>query len=208
MKAVGFVFIVAALSGCGPYLGKYQVNDVKMVDHHWFQKIDHDWAPDRNQSDMLRVSFSSTINLEASSEGGDLYVVADFCPFSDGAMYLQGPYYSDKARDLPLRRISREVDGKTVEIVSAENKQPETNPSTGRYDYTAYLYADMPKLVGHGLPTRAAYDVRRDKRDICVRLHRTGYFITKSVSDIFVIRNSLVEQAVDEFESKRAPEAP
>jgi hypothetical protein len=182
---------------------------VKLVDGDQITKIDDSGYYSRSESGLLRIAFSSATNLEKASEGGDLYVNADFCPFDMSSIMSAGPFYNDKNRYLPAETVSGEgTNGHVIQNVSSANRQPTRDLKTGRYIYTAYIYPVGKERIGHGLPPRPAYDLRSESNDICVRLQRTGYFITKSVSDVFVIPASRIDAALQAPESKRAPKAP
>lgn len=179
------------LAACGPDLGQYEIRDVRLVPAEKLAEIDNSPSYDGPEKYLLRIEFTSPTNLEEVSEGGDLYVHGDFCPFKDEyRLSLLGPFYNDQSRLLSTRVTSYEKlpDGRERMSVESTNRNPVREPATGRFVYTAYLIPSAPKDQ-----FSEAYDLRRDTRgDLCLRIDHPGYYVTRSKSDVFKLQASSV----------------
>ena len=184
---------LAALAACGKPLGIYEVQNVTLVSASSLGKIDADSSYTGTERELLRIEFTSTTDLEDASEGGELYVHGDYCPFKD--MYqlgVIGPFYNDQPRLLSRRVASHEglSDGRVQMTVKAHNRNPVRN-RTGRYVYTAYLIPSAPKDQFSD-----AYDVRRRGEDICLRIDHPGYYLVPSRSKVFMIGGNVIQRAL------------
>lgn len=188
---------VLALGGCGPALGEYRVDDVRVVNWASLERADPELGADRSTDFLVRVQFSSATDVEVASDGGDLYVHADFCPFrSEYRIGAFGPYYGDRSRYGELRRNIRENrDGTKVIVVEGENLHPPRDPRTGRYVYTAYIIPYATAFEGPGRE-REGYDLRTSARDLCLRLDHPGYYLTRSKSQTFTVSRTAISAAL------------
>jgi hypothetical protein len=159
------------LSSCGDHLGEYQLQDVRLVRQIPEDALDGRDAP--SSSEYLRVELSSETSLYAANTGAGLYTDADFCPLRDPHRLIAfGPIASD---------------GKAVEDYKREEElRPEGD---GRYHYFVYLALSSParKLFSNSDDVIAEYDLRQQRRDVCVRFFVPGYNITPSRSTTVAI---------------------
>ena len=198
-KITAFVAL-GLLAACGKPLGTHEVQKVTLVPADRPGQIDSSWPYTGAERELLRIEFASTTDLEAASEGGDLYVHGDFCPFEDEYQFgVIGPYYNDHLRLLSRRTALHEKlpDGRVRLSVESTNRKPALDPDTKRYVYTAYLIPSAPKDQFSG-----AYDLRRDNRDICLRIDHPGYYLIPSQSKVFKIDRTLIRRALGTSQSQ------
>lgn len=200
-----FVSVVAIfVTGCGPYLGDHKFQEAEIVDIQFLEQVDPNFSHGLPMSELFRIVFTSTTDLEAASEGHSLYIDADFCPFKDRrGIGVIGPYYDDKSRYGPIRESRRQdKDGRVVIFVESDNISPKVNERTGEFIYTAYVipYRNPPRFKGGGNIILNPYDIRTDNRDICFRLFSPGYYITPSQSNIFRISRSEIDALLNRRE--------
>jgi hypothetical protein len=196
-NAVRFTIVaaLALVSACGNPLGTYQVRDVKLVPGDALTKIEPYIDPDPQ---MLRIKFVSKTNLYDASDGGGsgLYVFASFCPYDEGrVIYVSEPYYNDRSRYGPTRIVERKVlpDGRIIEKVDSEDRQPIKDTRTGDYVYTTYFRLNGQAKEDMDL---IAYDLRRQAGDLCLRIKHPGYFITPSRSRVFAVPAQMIQRAL------------
>jgi len=194
----GALILLLALGGCGPHLGNYRYENVRLVDRAAFEALDLDTYSPAASPDLLRIEFSSEVDLESASggSGSGLYVMADFCPLSDDyGITALGPYYNDRSPYTLLNRRERALPGGGVAI-EGEQLHPSRDPRTNRYVYTAYVFPSQPARSGAQGEAREAYDLRAGVRDLCLRIDHPGYYLTASRSEIFVIPGAAVAAAL------------
>ena len=196
LNVVGLALLCFCLEGCGPPLGKYNIEDVELVDAEQYRKMDaYDRAHIRNVSKLIRIELSSDTDLEAASgEGGGLYALFSFCPYNEAEEhYGIGPFYNDLSPYLP----------------EGGDRKPVRDKATNRFVYTAYFVpTGKTTKESPGIDAEPEYNLYSDKRDVCVKFTSPGYFVTESVSEIVVIPRANLVSAIAQAESKRAPEAP
>jgi hypothetical protein len=182
------------LSGCGNPLGKYDVRRVTLVPGSTLKTVDPDGCSScDSKPQLLRIEFVSTTDLETASGGHALYIHGDFCPFkNEYQLGIFGPYYNDQPR-LLYRRITsyhKAPDGRITMSVDSKNRHPTRN-ATGGYVYTAYLAPSEPAEQ-----FSSAYDLRREVRDLCLRIDSPGYYLIPSRSELFRIPASTIQTAL------------
>ena len=168
--------LIFLFASCGRPLGTYEVSDVTLVPGSEVKKFEPFFDAD---SEMLRVAFKSTTDLNEASSGGDgLYVVTSFCPFDRERMiYIGGPYHVDGSRfgDQPIRPIK---------------------DASGKYLYKTYL---RPAMMGRpeqpGKAEQIAYDLRRAPSDLCMQIEQPDMVIIPSVSKTFVVPAASIRRA-------------
>lgn len=190
----GTLILIGLLAGCGNPLGTYHVRRVTVVPGSALKTVDPEECSSCNPGQqLLRIEFTSTTDLEAASGGHDLYVHGDFCPLkNEYQLGILGPYYNDRPRLLSRRITSyrKSPDGRVVMSVESENRHP-TRDATDRYVYTAYLAPS--ESAGQ---FSAAYDLRRDTRDLCLRIVSPGYYLIPSRSQVFKISGATIQTAL------------
>ena len=196
LNFVSVALLSIALQGCGPPLGKHQLEAVELVDAEQYREIDADHKGHiTNVSEIIRVKFSSETDLEAASEdGGGLYSFLSFCPYREAESHIGfGPFYNDLSEYLP----------------EGGDRKPVRDRTTNRFVYTAYfLPTGKAAKKSPGIDAESEYNLYSDKRNVCVKLTSPGYFITESASEIIVIPRAKIVAAIIKSQSKRAPEAP
>lgn len=177
-RAAPMAVALAALSGCGPSLGSYEVTDVRLVNA----------VPDTEDSAMLgrgeeygpfvRVEVRSEFDLIAEGNG-NIYADKIGCGiFDDDTHMIFGPLAAD---DPP------------VELFDVEHAMRRDQAGFARY--YLYLPVSSPTWQSHSTgPIQPGYDLRVDPDDLCLKIFQAGYFITESRSDtIRVPRETLTE---------------
>lgn len=201
MSHTARLFAVAAitlLGACGKPLGTYEIRNVSVVSGDAVKKIERYIDTDPQ---MLRLEFTSDTDLYEASDGGGsgLYVYTSFCPHNDGrALYVGETYYNDQQRYDPVRVRKRKVlaNGTVVNEVVEEDRRPAKDDS-GKYVYTTYLALERAARPEEpGRDEQLAYDLRRQPRDLCLRINHPGYFITPSRSRVFEVSAALIQSAV------------
>lgn len=193
--ATALLALIAA--GCGRPLGEYRFDKVEIVRPDALQATG-ETGP--NIAYYLKLYFVSSTDMESASGGHDLYVHADFCPFRKRyGIDAIGPFYGDRSRYLPTKVLSSKyVDGRLVEVVDSQNRHPVADTKSGLFAYSAYLIpADPMPGYPHGrtnLP-ESTYDLRKDHRDVCVRIDSPAYDLTPSQSKVLVIPGSAIAAA-------------
>ena len=187
--------LLALLGACGRPLGDYAVRKVEIVRA--------DAEPDRlvqnYNTQMLRVEFTSKTDLYEASDGGGegLYVFSSFCPYDEErTLYVGEPYYDDRSRYGPPRVLEGKVPINRSIEVETDYRRPTKNLATGDFTYTTYLalaQAARPKQPGRD--EQLAYDLRRQPRDLCLRINHPGYFITPSRSRVFTVPAAMIRFA-------------
>jgi hypothetical protein len=196
----GTLILVLGLASCGPPLGIYRFEEVRAVTPAALEAVDPGQYPDPEAAFLLRIEFSSPDDLEARSEGGDLYVHADFCPLRDPfRIWVHGPYYGDRSRYNATRRYERLPDGRIHVTIEGENRHPPRDPRTHRYVYTAYLIPYIRANPAPGAVRKEGYDLRAASRDLCLRIDHPGYYLTPSRSATFVVPRAAIAQALREM---------
>lgn len=197
--------MVLPLAACGKPLGKYEVRDVQIVSS--------DTEPDdraaRTEIEVLRIEFTSDTDLYEASDGGGegLYVRASFCPYDEDRAFAIGePYYNDRSRYGPTNVLNRKVlsGGRIIEEVDTVERRPVKNPTTNQYGYTTYLplQRDPRATEKPGQFEQIGYDLRQQPRDVCLRIHHPGYFITPSRSNVFKLPVSFISEALSRRHQK------
>ena len=154
---------VAALGGCGPSLGSYEVIAVSMV--KGVPQGDEVHFPD---TPLLRIDLRSGFDLIAETNG-NIYAFKTECGDSGtrGHMIF-GPYAAgDPPRDL--------LDAGQAMARNAEDKAA----------YVLFMFIEKPADMGHfsGDDIIPPYDLRKDRGDLCIKITQAGYYITESRSD-------------------------
>ena len=160
--ALGMVF---GLSACGDHLGTYTVEDARLV-RDLPQNETLDW-PRHSHPEYLRIELSSLFDLSGANTGPGLYTDADFCPLRDSH-----------------RLIAFEPIAKDEVAVGHRRLRPDRRD--GRFHYFVYVVPSSPsrKLFANSEDQIPEYDLRQQRRDICLRAFVPGYNITPSRSDI------------------------
>ncbi len=185
-------------AACGKPLGEYQVRNVYVV----AADAEPEHRAEKPETQMLRVEFTSKTSLYDASDGGGegLYVIASFCPYDERRkLYIGEPYYDDRSRYGPARVLERKVllDGKVIEKIASNDRRPRKNPVTSDYTYTTYLALERAgESERPGWPEQLAYDLRRQPRDLCLRIDHPGYFITPSRSQVFTVPSAKIQSAL------------
>jgi hypothetical protein len=176
------------VTGCGPYLGDYAVEDVRVIP---------DIPPSRSGSPSpgydryLEVRLASKTSLTSIGRKVDaVYVDADFCPLRNtNGLIAFGPY-SDGKQDLgspgdaPALKADRDgLFRYRLYVVVAYKAQRATEPGQLQ------------------LPT---YNLQASNRDLCLRLFAPGYNLIKSRSEIIRVPAEMVATALKRV-SLRAP---
>lgn len=185
LRAAYGLVATALLTACGKPLGTYEVQNVTLVSASRLGQIDPNESYAGHERQLIRIEFTSTVDLETASEGGDLYVHGDFCPVKDAyQLGIIGPFYDDQPRLLSRKVTSYEKspDGRVRMSVESKNRHPSRDEKTGRYVYTAYLIPSAPKDQFSD-----AYDLRHRNGDLCLRIDHPGYYVIPSRSNTFKI---------------------
>ncbi len=180
LRALPSICTIALLtSSCGPPLGDYTVENVRLV-----RELP---APFRSEigpgyTEFLELQLASATSLTALRDKLDaVYVHSEFCPFDDDhGVIVLGPV-SEDGRDLV-----------------APSRVPDLRAdSGGRFHYRLFLVvghrARPSRVPDQTLPT---YDLRKDNRDICLRLSSPGYYLRPSRSGPIRIRANLIADAL------------
>lgn len=190
--------IFLTLVACGKPLGEYEARNVTVV----ASGAEPDRQVEKSETHMLRVEFTSKTDLYEASDGGGegLYVFSSFCPYDEKrTLYVGEPYYDDRSRYGPTRVLEGEVltDGRSIYKVEIDERRPTKNLVTGEFTYTTYLaLARVARPEQPGRDEQLAYDLRRQPRDLCLRINHPGYFITPSRSRVFKVPALLIKRAV------------
>ncbi len=159
--------LLLAIGACGDHLGDYQLEDVRLVRVIPSEAFIGVEPPP--YAEYLQISLSSEANLYDAETGAGLYTDADFCPLRNpNQMIAFGPVAADGTGVESWRRETRLL----------------PSPRDGRYHYLVFVVPRSParKLYSNATETLPAYDLRADRRDICLRFHVPGYNIIPSRS--------------------------
>ena len=197
---VAVASILSLLVACGKPLGTYTVREVSVVPGEAVKIIEPNIDP---SPQMLRIEFTSKTDMYEASDGGGegLYVMSSLCPYNGKApIYVSDVYYNDQSRYGPTRVLERKVlpDGRVFERVEGQDRRPTKNPATGEFTYTTYIRLSGTGSVdrGDGQANSTTYDLRRQARDLCLRIDHPGYFITPSRSRVFTIPGAMIRSAL------------
>ncbi len=160
--------LLLCLSACGDHLGEYQIEDVRLVRAMPPAAIDGRRLPP--YPEYVRVELSSETSLYAANTGPGLYTNGDFCPLRDpNRLIAFGPVASN---------------GHAVESWKRD-KALTPDKRDKRYHYFVYVVPSTPprKLFANSEDAITAYDLRRQKRDVCLRFFVPGYNISPSRSE-------------------------
>lgn len=184
-SAVRALPLLLALGACGDHLGDYRFEDVRLVQAIPAEAFDGLEPPPYGE--YLQISLSSEANLYDADTGGGLYTDADFCP-------LRNPH-----RMIAFGPLA--ADGSAVENWRREARLS-PNPRDGRYHYAVFVVPRSParKPYSNATETIPAYDLRADRRGICLRFHAPGYHIIPS-------RSSAVEVPAARIASVLGPDS-
>ena len=164
----GFGLLVSA---CGPHLGSYAVGEVSVVSAYPDGPDGSGSIEDvaKHYPKLLRVEIISKFDLSKAETGAGLYVHGDFCPLSSAD-----------------RLIVLEVKAKDGTPVEGWQRKTtlEPDPADGQFHYFLYLAPSSParKAFSNSQDVIPAYDLRKTREAICLRLTVPAYYITKSVS--------------------------
>lgn len=177
-RALPMAFALAALSGCGPSLGSYEVIDIRLVDAVPETEDFAMLGRGEEYGPFVRVEVRSEFDLIAEGNG-NIYADKIGCGFFDDDEHMIfGPM---AAGDPP------------VELFDAETAMRRDQAGFARY----YLYlpvSSAPRQGYSGGPIQPGYDLRTDPDDLCLKIIQAGYFVTESRSDtIRVPRENLAE---------------
>lgn len=159
--------LIVATGGCGEHLGAYRAEDVRLVSTIPPAALDGVEVP---YKEYLRIELSSPKSLYAAETGGGLYTEADFCPLRNRYQMVGfGPVSTQ---------------GRRVESW-AGGQAPSRRSRDGRFHYFVYIVPQSAarKPYPNADETLPAYDLRRQRRDICLRFFAPGYNIIPSRSD-------------------------
>lgn len=162
--------LAVPLSACGDHLGAYEVEEVRLVDQ-LPQNDTLDWPP-HPYAEFLRIEVSSTSNLSAINTGPGVYTDADFCPLRDAYRLLAlGPIANDETF----------IDGRSRHLIPDRRD--------GRYHYLIYVVpsSSARKLFSNSVDEKPPYDLRKQGRDLCLRLFLAGYNLIPSRSDVIKV---------------------
>jgi hypothetical protein len=144
-----------------------------------------DWPP-HSYPEFLQVELSSDFNLNEANTGPGLYTDADFCPLRNSNRLIAFE---------PIAADQHAVEG------WRRGRQLTRDRRDGRYHYFVYVVPTSParKLFNNSEDQIPAYDLRQQRRSICVRFFVPGYNIIASHSDPVEVPTDMIEKA---FESK------
>jgi hypothetical protein len=184
------------LAACGPYLGHYRFERVDLVLVSRLEAIDAGEVPDPHSGQLLRIVFTSDVDVETASggTGSGLYIQADFCPFRDWRLLVSGPYYGDLSPFPPTPPAQQLANG-VVLVPSIANRHPPRDGRTGRFVYTAYIAPSRVAAPSPGSDVQP-YDLHGLKKDLCLRLDHPGYYLTASRSSVFVVPAGAIRAAL------------
>jgi hypothetical protein len=176
-RALGLLCALAALGGCGQYLGDYQVESVRLV-----RELPRAY-PVTPYPEYFEIELSSEVDLSApEAEVEAVYPEADFCPLRDSeGVIVLGPV-TDEGQDLVEQFLTRRM-----------RRQPD-----GRFHYRLFVVAAHP-MPGVGyigeMMERPRYDLRPGRRDLCLRLFTPGYNLIPSRSGTIRVPSTLLLRA-------------
>jgi hypothetical protein len=174
------------LTGCGQYLGAYEVEDVRLVSEI---PPSHFGSPSRSYGRYLEVRLASKTSLTSIRRKVDaVYVEADFCSQRNrNGLIAFGPYSKDE-NDLSLpgdaTALKAERDGLfryRLYVVVAHRAQRTTEPGQLQ------------------LPT---YNLKGSSRDLCLRLFAPGYNLIQSRSETIRVPAEMVASAIKEASAR------
>jgi hypothetical protein len=157
------------------------VEDVQLVRQLPSDKPD-DLTPSP-YSEYLRIELSSDFNLNTADTGPGLYTEADFCPFRDPDRFIAfGPVANDERPVESWKRTQRLT----------------PNHQDGRYHYFVYVVPAFSKrkLFTNSPNQIPAYDLRHERRGVCLRFFVPGYNIIASRSDTVEVPAQLLARAL------------
>ena len=161
------------LSACGDHLGEYRMEDVRLV--RAIPPAAVDGRTDSPYPEFVRIELSSPASLYDAETGPGLYADVDFCP-------LRNP-----DRLIAFGPLANDEDG-----VESWKRRKALTPDRRdkRYHYFVYVVPRSPprKLFTSSEDTIPGYDLRKQRRGICLRFHVPGYNIIPSRSDTVQIR--------------------
>lgn len=180
LRTFPLAFALAALSGCGPPLGSYEVTDVRLVDAVPETEDFAMLGRGEEYGPFVRVEVRSEFDLIAEGNG-NIYADKIGCGiFDDDTHMIFGPM---AAGDPP------------VELFDAEPAMRRDQAGFARY----YLYlpvSSAPRQGHSGEPLQPGYDLRVDPDDLCLKIIQAGYFITESRSDTIRVPREIITEAL------------
>lgn len=161
-----------ALAGCEKPIGMYRIDKAALVAGTEPAVIERN-SMLGEEGKMLRVDLSSETDAVAAADT-DLYVSAGKCPLN---------------RRYGFRALGPYPDGLRQYSDTGERRHP-TRDARGRYHYVIYLdlagVSDQPE----------GYDLRRDPRDVCMRVIGSYMFSPAPRSKVFVLPKAVLESAL------------
>ena len=186
LRSAASFTLATCLNACGDQLGTYTLEDVRVV-RQLPQNDTLDW-PAHPYPELLRIELSSEANLNTANTGPGLYTDADFCPLRDSNRLIAfEPIGTDEraVQDYAGGRklIAHQRDGRFHYFVYVVPNSAQRKPYTNSAD-------DIP-----------AYDLRRQKQDICLRFVVPGYNIVAPRSDVVRIPAQVLARALNQSSS-------
>jgi hypothetical protein len=178
-RAIALLSALAVLGGgCGQYLGDYRLESVRLV-----RELPKSYVS--SYPEYFEIELSSEVDLTALVPELDaIYPKADFCPGpGSGEVIVRGPV-TDEGEDVNEPSLARRP----------------WRQADGRFHYRLFVVAAHP-LPGvrysKDMMQRPRYDLRKGRRDICLRLTSPGYNLIPSRSAITRVRASLLVAAAE-----------
>jgi hypothetical protein len=185
LQSLTVVFLFS-LTGCGKPLGIYKFEDASLVQS--LPLGDNILNEDRPYpyKEYLRIEVSSETNLNREETGAGLYIEADYCPIDNrkriiafGPMATDGHAFENWQRDKSLPFVTDKRDGK--------------------FRYVVYLVPASLARRDFGGPNGRlikGYDLRAQKRAVCMRFFVPGYNIIASRSKEIMIPADAIYSAL------------
>jgi hypothetical protein len=186
LRPVALFALTTCLSGCGDHLGTYTLEDVTLV-RQLPQNDTLNW-PALPYPEFLRIELSSEANLNTANTGPGLYTDADFCPLRDSNHLIA------------FEPIG--TDERSVQDYAGVRKLV-SDPRDGRFHYFVYVVPSSArrKPYTNSSENIPAYDLRRQKQDICLRFFVPGYNVITSRSDTIRIPAQVLARALNQSSS-------
>lgn len=186
LRPVAPFALAICLNACGDHLGTYTLEEVTLV-RELPQNDTLDW-PAHPYPEFLRIELSSEANLNTANTGPGLYTDADFCPLRNSNRLIAFEPIATDERALQDYRRGRKL---------------VANARDGRFHYFVYVVpsSSQRKPYTNSTDNIPAYDLRRQKQDICLRFFVPGYNLITSRSDVVRIPTQVLARALDQSNS-------
>ena len=168
---------ILPLTGCGQYLGAYDVKSISLVPMMFLTSE----GKDPGYGEYFQVDLTSATDI-TSLGARSVYADAKFCGARDEDDLVAFGPGDDSGRDLR----------------SSDSDSPKKGHSDGRFHYRIYIVAahPMPGVeYSSSWGDQQRYDLRTTDRDVCIRLRAPGYYLTPSRSRIIRVPARLFADA-------------